>query len=95
MSSNWVNINNTGISGIDGTHGTSNPDLQGNSGIIQFGFIQWGAASSGSISSTDTRVEIQEFQVDITYDAVPEPATFALIIGAALLCFTLIRRCRK
>jgi hypothetical protein len=92
-STNWVNINNNGVNAIDDTLGSTNPNLQGTTGIVQFGFMQWAGSSGGSISAgTITSVEVKEFEVDITYNAVPEPATFALLLGAAGFCFVMIRR---
>ncbi|CAI8359352.1 MAG: Uncharacterised protein [Opitutia bacterium UBA7350] len=36
---------------------------------------------------------MDQFEVDITYtEAVPEPATYALLVGLASLIFVMIRR---
>jgi hypothetical protein len=94
-STNWVNINNNNITGINDTLGSTNPNLQGTTGIVQFGFMQWSGSSSGNIYNFVTGVEVRAFEVDITYNAVPEPATFALLLGSAGLCFVMIRRRRK
>jgi hypothetical protein len=100
QSSNWVSINNTGVAGINDTLGVEMTPglLQGTTGIVQFGFMYWAGSSSGSLSGTAQTdvVSVNDFEVDITYtEAVPEPATFALLLGSAGLCFVMIRRRRK
>ncbi len=93
----WVKINNNGIVSIEDTHGgamTTNL-LQGTSGIVQFGYMAWNASSSSSMGSGGIyNLGPAKFEVDIAYNAVPEPATFALLLGAAGLCFVMIRRRR-
>ncbi len=69
------------------------PNLQANTGMIQFGFIQWGGSNGGTLDKSFT-LGIDQFEVDITYDAVPEPAPYGLILGAAGLFFVMLRRRR-
>jgi hypothetical protein len=95
-SSKWVKIENIGVGDINDTLGDAMTQdlLQGTSGIVQFGFISWGSATHVGLNALGAGITINKFEVDITY-AVPEPATFALLLGAAGLCFVMIRRSRK
>ena len=95
-SSSWVNINNVGIGGTADTHGTNNPNLQGNTGIVQFGFMQWGASSAGATAATST-LRVNQFEVDVLYTAavVSEPETYALLLGVVGLIFVMIQRRRS
>ena len=53
--------------------------LKGTNGVIGFGIIQWGAASSGSVNGT-TALPVDAFTVNITATPIiPEPGTFGLV----------------
>jgi hypothetical protein len=95
LNTNWVNIVNDNITGINDTLGSTNPDLQATSGIVQFGFITWSGSSGSNLPVQNRYIRVDQFEVDFTYtEAVPEPAMYGLILGAAGLLFVVLRRRR-
>jgi hypothetical protein len=86
---------NSGVSNfdIDDTIGSTMPNLQANTGLVQFGFMQLGESSSSSIRNQPAfTTSVNQFQVNIQYtEPVPEPATCGLILAGASLLIVMLR----
>ena len=63
----WVELFDGPVGGINDTRVAGvNPDLQAASGIVQFGFVQWGASTGGMIDpATMITTSIDKFEVTI------------------------------
>jgi hypothetical protein len=63
----WVGLSGDPVGGINESRVAGvNPNLQAASGMVQFGFIQWGASTGGSVSpALDFTTAIDEFVLTI------------------------------
>lgn len=91
---NWSTILNNGITNISFVDDGLTPNLQTNAGTVQFGFIQWAGNTLNTLDENYT-LAIDQFEVDITYDAVPEPGGDGLLIGFAGFIYVMLQRRRR
>ena len=87
----WGSLNNTATAFSGTRNNNDNPNLQATSGTLQFGFLQWGASTGGSVPTANFTTAIDSFEVEIGFTAIPEPSGMALF-GLAGIAMILRRR---
>ncbi len=65
----------------------NNPDSSWTAGDLTFGVLQWGGSTSGTLGTVSLSQDFTNFDVEVAYTAVPEPATMSLLAlgGIAML----------